>query len=218
MSHMKVKPTRRRLATTVGLGTITLVIGLGGLSGLSGCGTPTAGAAAVVGDQRISESSLNEEVQTILALQGLPSTDSSNELITNTLDQMITEILVNELANREKIEVTQGEIDNLRLQYVTQAGGTQAFEEQIGQQGIAIEAVDSIIRVNIQVSKLGDVLAPDADPEAKSAAVFVATSELSSEIGTQVSSRFGTWDPVNLTVGPSENSLSEPQGIDLGTE
>ena len=212
MSHTFVKPTRHRLTAIVGIGVIAVAIGL------SGCSTPTAGAAAVVGDQRISESTLNAEVQSVLALQGLPSTDSSNELISSTLDQMITGILVNELASREKIEVTQGEIDNLRLQYVTQAGGSDAFEAQIGQQGIAIDDVDSIIRVNIQVSKLGDVLAPNAEPDAKSAAVFVAISELSSELGTEVSPRFGTWDPENLTVGPNTNSLSEPQSIDLGSE
>lgn len=212
MSYMFVKPTRHRLTAIVGIGVIAVAIGL------SGCSTPTAGAAAVVGDQRISESTLNAEVQSVLALQGLPSTDSTNELISSTLDQMITGILVNELASREKIEVTQGEIDNLRLQYITQAGGSEAFEAQIGQQGIAIEDVDSIIRVNIQVSKLGDVLAPNAEPDAKSAAVFVAISELSSELGTEVSPRFGTWDPENLTVGPNTNSLSEPQSIDLGSE
>lgn len=212
MSYMFVKPTRHRLAAIIGIGVIAAAIGL------SGCSTPTAGAAAVVGDQRISEATLNSEVQAVLSLQGLPSTDSSNELITSTLDQMITSILVDELASREKVEVTQGEIDDLRLQYIAQAGGTEAFETQIGQQGIAIADVDSIIRVNIQVSKLGDVLSPNTEPDAKSAAVFIAISELSSEIGTEVSPRFGTWDPENLTVGPSDNSLSEPQSVDLGSE
>ena len=212
MPHVNVKSNRFRLAAIVGIGVIAATIGL------SGCGTPTAGAAAVVGDQRISEATLNSEVQSVLSLQGLPATDSSNELITSTLNQMITTILVDELASREKIEVTQGEIDDLRLQYIAQAGGVEAFESQIIQQGIAIDDVDSIIRVNIQVSQLGDVLSPNTEPDAKSAAVFLALSELSSEIGTEVSPRFGTWDPENLTVGPSANSLSEPQSVDLGSE
>jgi hypothetical protein len=212
VSHVSVKSNRHRLAAIVGIGVIAATLAL------SGCGTPTAGAAAVVGDQRISEDTLNSEVQAVLSLQGLPATDSSNELITSTLDQMITTILVNELANREKIEVSQGEIDDLRLQYIAQAGGAEAFEAQVNQQGIAIADVDSIIRVNIQVSKLGDVLSPNTEPDAKSGAVFLAISELSSEIGTEVSPRFGTWDPENLTVGPSSNSLSEPQSVDLGSE
>lgn len=212
MSYVNVKPNRHRLVAIVGVGVIAAIIGL------SGCGTPTAGAAAVVGDQRISEDALNSEVQSVLSLQGLPATDSSNELITSTLNQMITSILIDELASREKVEVTQGEIDDLRLQYIAQAGGDEEFEAQIGQQGISIADVDSIIRVNIQVSKLGDVLSPNGEPDAQSGAVFIAISELSSEIGTEVSPRFGTWDSENLTVGPSANSLSEPQSVDLGSE
>lgn len=212
MSYVNVKPNRHRLVAIVGVGVIAAIIGL------SGCGTPTAGAAAVVGDQRISEDALNSEVQSVLSLQGLPATDSSNELITSTLNQMITSILIDELASREKVEVTQGEIDDLRLQYIAQAGGDEEFEAQIGQQGISIADVDSIIRVNIQVSKLGDALSPNGEPDAQSGAVFIAISELSSEIGTEVSPRFGTWDPENLTVGPSANSLSEPQSVDLGSE
>ncbi len=212
MSYVNVKPNRHRLVAIVGVGVIAAIIGL------SGCGTPTAGAAAVVGDQRISEDALNSEVQSVLSLQGLPATDSSNELITSTLNQMITSILIDELASREKVEVTQGEIDDLRLQYIAQAGGDEEFEAQIGQQGISIADVDSIIRVNIQVSKLGDALSPNGEPDAQSGAVFIAISELSSEIGTEVSPRFGTWDSENLTVGPSANSLSEPQSVDLGSE
>ncbi len=212
MSLMNVKSARHHLAVIAGIGVITATFSL------SGCSTPIVGAAAVVGDQRISESTLNTEVQAVLALQGLSATDSSNELITSTLGQMITAILVGKLADRDKIEVTQGEIDDLRLQYIAQAGSQEAFDAQIGQQGIAIEDVDPIIRVNIQISKLGDILAPEGAPDVKSAAVFAAVAELSTELGTQVSPRFGTWNPENLSVGPVVNSLSEPQSVDLGPE
>lgn len=212
MSLMNTKSTRQRLAVIAGIGLISASLGL------SGCSSQTAGAAAVVGDQRISESELDTEVQDALTLQGLSSADSSNALITSTLDQLITGILVDELADREKIKVTQGETDDLRLQYVAQAGGQEAFEASIGEQGISIDEVDSIIRVNLQVAKLGDVLSPQGDTDAKSAAVFVAISELSSELGTEVAPRFGTWDPENLSVGPVANSLSEPQSVDLGSE
>ncbi len=140
MPHMYAKTINSRLAAAAGIGLLAATFGL------SGCGTPTAGSAAVVGDQRISESELNSEVEAVLALQGLPATDSSNELITSTLDEMITAILVEELASREKVEVTQGEIDDLRLQYIAQAGGQEAFEDQIGGQGIAFSEVDSIIQ------------------------------------------------------------------------
>ena len=88
MSLMNAKPTRQRFTVIAGIGLLSISLGL------SGCSSQTAGAAAVVGDQRISESQLDTEVQDVLALQGLSSTDSSNELITSTLDQLITGILV----------------------------------------------------------------------------------------------------------------------------
>jgi hypothetical protein len=212
VSLMNAKPTRQRLAVIAGIGLLSISLGL------SGCSSQTAGAAAVVGDQRISESELDTEVQDTLDLQGLSSMDSSNELIVSTLNQLITGILVNELSDREKITVAQGEIDDLRLQYVAQAGGQEAFEASIGEQGISPGEVDSIISVNLQVAKLGDILSPSGDADAKSAEVFIAISELSSELGTEVAPRFGTWDPENLSVGPSANSLSEPQSVDLGSE
>ena len=212
MLLMNAKSTRHRLAVIAGIGLLSISLGL------SGCSSQTAGAAAVVGEQRISESELDTEVQDTLDLQGLSSTDSSNELIVNTLNQLITGILVNELSDREKITVAQGEIDDLRLQYVAQAGGQEAFEASIGEQGISIGEVDSIISVNLQVAKLGDVLSPSGDADAKSAEVFIAISELSLELGTEVAPRFGTWDPENLSVGPAANSLSEPQSVDLGSE
>ena len=212
MSIMNAKSSRQRLAVIAGIGLISVSLGL------SGCSSQTAGAAAVVGDQRISESELDTKVQDILDLQGLSSTDSSNELIVNTLNQLITGILVNELSDREQIAVAQGEIDNLRLQYVAQAGGQEAFEASIGEQGISMGEVDSIISVNLQVAKLGDVLSPSGDADAKSAEGFIAISELSSELRTEVAPRFGTWDPENLSVGPAANSLSKPQSVDLGSE
>lgn len=212
MPHMYAKNINPRLAAAAGIGLLAVTLGL------SGCGTPTAGSAAVVGDQRISESELNSEVEAVLALQGLPATDSSNELITSTLDEMITAILVEELASREKVEVTQGEIDDLRLQYIAQAGGQEAFEDQIGGQGIPFSEVDSIIQINIQVAKLGDALEPQGTPDERSAAVFIAVANLSTELGTEVSPRFGTWDPESLSVGPTSDTVSEPQSIDLGSE
>ena len=46
--------------------------------------------------------------------------------------------------------------------------------------------------------------------------MFVAVSELSVELDTEVAPRFGTWDAENLTIGPVTNSVSEPLSVELG--
>ena len=102
-------------------GVAIAVLGLGALS-LTGCGANQAGAAALLGDERISESELNEQVQALLTAQGLPAQDSSAELITQTLDRLITTNLVHQLAEREGVAIDQGEVDAIRLQYLAQAG------------------------------------------------------------------------------------------------
>jgi hypothetical protein len=177
------------------------VLGLGALS-LTGCGANQAGAAALLGDQRISESELNAQVQGLLAAQGLPAQDSSAEIITVTLDRLITTNLVNQLAEREGVAIDQGEVDAIRLQYLAQAGGQAELENLLLQQGVLPNQIDSVITLNLQVTKLGQV--------------FVAVSELSRELDTEVAPRFGTWDAENLTIGPVTNSVSEPLSVDLG--
>jgi hypothetical protein len=186
------------------------------LLALTGCGANQAGAAAVLGDQRISESQLNDQVQALLSAQGLTAEDASSELVTNTLDRMITSNLVEQLADREGIVVGQGEIDVIRLQYVAQAGGQAELDALLLQQGVLAADVDKVIKLNLQVSKIGEKLAPGVEPEVQGGAVFIAASELSVELGTEVAPRFGTWDPENLTIGPVANNVSAPIGVDLG--
>jgi hypothetical protein len=183
---------------------------------LTGCGANQAGAAAVLGDQRISENELNEQVQAILSAQGLTAQDSSADLVTNTLDRMITSNLVQQLAAREGIVIGQGEIDVIRLQYVAQAGGQAELDTLLLQQGVLAENVDNIIKLNLQVAKLGEKLVPGVAADVQGGAVFVAASELSVELGTEVAPRFGTWDPENLTIGPVTNNVSAPLVVELG--
>ena len=185
---------------------------------LTGCAASQAGAAALIGEQRITESELNEQVQGVLAAQGLPTQDSSAELVTQTLDRLITTNLVNQLADREGIVVDQGEVDAIRLQYLAQAGGQAELENLLLQQGVLPADIDSVITLNVQVSKLGQELAPGAEPDIQGGAVFVAASELSVELNTEVAPRYGTWDPENLTIGPVANTVSEPLSVELGQE
>jgi hypothetical protein len=196
-------------------GVAIAVLGLGALS-LTGCGANQAGAAALLGDERISESELNEQVQALLTAQGLPAQDSSAELITQTLDRLITTNLVHQLAEREGVAIDQGEVDAIRLQYLAQAGGEAELENLLLQQGVLPSQIDSVITLNLQVSKLGQELAPDQEPDVQGGAVFVAVSELSVELDTEVAPRFGTWDAEKLTIGPVANSVSEPLSVELG--
>lgn len=196
-----------------GLAASTLIV-----VALTGCATNEAGAAAVIGDQRITESELNAEVQKRLVAQGQTPQDSTLELNASTLSTMIIYSLLDEIAVRESITATQGEIDSARLAREAAAGGAEQYAEVMSASGIMPEDLDNIIRLGIIFGKIGEALAPGAPEETKTQAIGMAVSELSVELGTEVAPRFGTWDPQSLSVGPVANTVSEPLGIELGQE
>ena len=180
------------------------------VAALSGCGSASPGAAAVVGDDRISESELTEKVEQVLRAQGRPVDSASEALVVTTLDRMITTSLVEQLAEQQGVEVTQGELDATLANYAEATGGQEAFEELLIQQDLAPESIEDLFRVNILAQKLGMELDPMGSPEAQSSAVLTAVAEFSEEVGTSVSPRYGTWDGATLTLGAIANDLSIP--------
>ena len=176
----------------------------------TGCGSAVPGAAAVVGDERISERELGERVEQVLRAQGRPVDSASEALVVTTLDRMITTSLVEQLADREGVEVTQGELDATVASYVEASGGREAFEELLLQQDLAPEGIEDLFMVNILAQKIGVVLDPAGSQESQTLAVLNAVSAFSADIGTRVSPRYGTWDPSELTIGAVANDLSIP--------
>ena len=176
----------------------------------SGCGSVAPGAAAIVGDDRISESDLTEQVQAVLRAQGRPVDSSAESIVDTTINQLVTASLVEQFAEREGIEVTQGEIDATVASVVAASGGEEALEQSLLQQDLAPDQLESLLRVNLLVQKIGQALDPAGTPESQSSAVFLAIVAFSDEVGTQVNPRYGTWDAMNLAVGPAADDLSIP--------
>lgn len=177
---------------------------------MSGCSTAAPGAAAVVGSDRISERELTEKVEQVLRAQGRPVDSASEALVVTTLDRLITTSLVEQFAEQEGVSVTQGELDATVAGFVEATGGQQAFDDVLLQQDVAPESAPELIRVNLLAQKLGAALDPTGGPEAQSAAVLIAVSDFSEDVGTSVSPRYGVWDPINLSVGAMPNDLSVP--------
>jgi hypothetical protein len=180
---------------------------------LSACGNAPAGAAATLGDTRISEQELTAQVEEILQAKGQPADSEDASLVQQTLGRMITTQLVDTLAQREGVEVTQGQIDEEFANYAAQVGGEQALEELFLAENVAPSQLESIIRLQIQAQLVGLALAPEGSADEQGAAVFEAAALLSDELDTTVSPRFGTWDPNTLSLGPTPDDLAAPPAL-----
>jgi hypothetical protein len=180
---------------------------------LTACGGQQAGAAATLGDTRISEQTLSAEVQAVLAAKGQPVTSVDESLPSEMLSRLITIELVDEIATREGIVVTQGQIDEQLANYEGQAGDRAAVERLFIEQGVAPSQIESIIRLQTQAQAIGIALAPNGSAEDQGQAVVDAVVALSEELDTTVSPRFGTWDATTISVGPTPDDLSAPPAL-----
>jgi len=180
---------------------------------LSACGSAPAGAAATIGDSRISDADLTAQVEEILEAKGQPADSPDAGLVQQTLGRMITVRLLDTLAAREGVEVTQGQIDEEYANYSAQVGGDDALRELFLQENVAPSQLESIIRLQIQAQLVGLALAPEGSAEEQGTAVFEAASLLSEELDTTIAPRFGTWDPATLSLGPTPEDLAAPPAL-----
>ncbi len=193
---------QRVIATAVIAGTVVASMTL------TGCGASTSGAAAVVGDTRISEQTLTSTVQEVLVAQQKSPNTSDAALTSAVLGRLVTSELVDQLAAEAGVTVTQGAIDSTLQGYVQQAGGEAAVQDILLQRNVAPSQIEAFVRTNVLAQLLGQALAPQAGIEGQSDAVVAAIIETSLVVGTEVSPRFGTWEPTKLTIGPVPNDLS----------
>ena len=175
---------------------------------LTGCGTTQAGAAATIGDTRITETLLTSEVQAVLAAKGQPVDTQDASLVSQVLGRMITIELVDRLSAAEGVEITQGQVDEVIANYTGQVGSMEQVEEVFLQENVAPSQIESLIRLQAQAQALGIKLNPSGSAEEQGTAVFEAASLLSVELDTTVSPRYGTWDAPTLSLGSVPNDLS----------
>ncbi|MFZ1854639.1 MAG: SurA N-terminal domain-containing protein [Candidatus Nanopelagicales bacterium] len=190
---------------------IRFVTGLAGLAvlgtAIAGCGPNLAGAAAVVGSTRITDQALTQQSDLVTSTLGIEPSAQVNVVL---LQRLITQELVAQLAAREGVTVSQGEVESFLQKQYQQAGGQAALEQALLQSGIPSDQIQEAARTTLLVQKLGEKLAPGQDSQAQQGAVGIAIIALSKQEGTQVSPRFGSWDGKTLEVTAPPNDLSKP--------
>lgn len=183
------------------------------VTALSACSPQTAGSAATVGDTRITEQQLAAEVAAIQEAKGQDVTASDPAVVQQTLGRLVTKQLIDDLVAKEGLVITQGQLDEQMANFEGQAGGREALEKLFIEQNVAPSQLESMVRLQVQAQQLGIKLDPSGSAEQQGQAVFAAAAKLSDELGTQVSPRYGTWDPQRLGVGPVANDLSTPPAL-----
>jgi parvulin-like peptidyl-prolyl isomerase len=127
---------------------------------LSGCGAIRAGAAATVGDQRITTSALDALVKRGLADPTAQQTVGNDRagFERTVLSRMIQHLILAKAAQSEGVSVDGGTVDAAFDRFATQLGGTQQLQAAALKAGISARDLRGVIADAALRDALGDKL------------------------------------------------------------
>jgi outer membrane murein-binding lipoprotein Lpp len=172
---------------------------------LTGCGSDAhPGAAAVVGDSRITVAQLESRVNEVRTAQRAASKDeaqyeqviaNTGALTRDTLHGMVLDRVLHRAAKNAGVTVTRKDSQQLRAALEQQAGGPEALETAwLTNYGVAPQRLDGSLRTEIEARKLATALGVDMNTTDGKAAFWKEMSAASKQLDVDLNPRYGTWD------------------------
>lgn len=190
-----------------------------GALALTGCQS-TAGTAAFVGDQRISEQQLQTRVTEGLAQQGVRDAVAQQfggnigQFRRSLLDREIEHVLVTDAVQRTGVKVTDAQVRQL----IDIVGGSATVQARQGMSAETVfrQARDELLVAEIGYTKAGvprpagnDLRTPQAQQSLSAAyqAGQAYVAKLAADVGVRVNPRYGAWSDRTLQVDPVTNPV-----------
>ena len=185
---------------------------------LSGCSQ--VGAAATVGDVKITQAMVQGSVDSILAERAKVDTtqmqlETGESLNRSQLRFHLLSKLLRALGDELKIKVTKAEIDTRRASIIEQVGGATSLPTALVSAGIApgdldtyIEAISFSDKISQALSTAG-VAQDQVGPELQKLVVAKAK-----ELGVTINPRYGKWnaETADIQAADSASSAVTPSG------
>jgi hypothetical protein len=189
-----VSPSRR---------TVAVVFCVVAAASLTACDTDEIGAAAVVGDDRITIGELQDRVRDFTDSISDESEEGTDPAILQQalLDRMIRHRLLEQLARDEGIEVSEADIDTFIEEQVEGPAPDGDITDLLAQSALTDNTLREAVRDVLIQQELVERLGGEE-------AFIEALAEKSEEIGVNVSPRYGTWTDAGLEA--TSGSISEP--------
>jgi hypothetical protein len=185
---------------------------------LTGCSQ--VGAAATVGDTKITQATVQGSIDSILAERAKVDTsqmqlETGESLNRGQLRFHLLSALLLAVGTELKLKVTKAEIDTRRASILDQVGGAAALPNALVNAGIAPADLDTYIEaisISDKISQAlvaGGVTQDQVGTELQKLVVAKAK-----ELGVTVNPRYGKWDPkvADVVASDSASSAVTPSG------
>ena len=199
----------------------TMVLGVAVLTGCSDS-PKLAGSAVVVNGKVIPASAVSERVDKVRAqiqvtdpalITEVPSLIQINQ---RAVDHFVLVSLLDEVVVREGINISDLDVTAYKEEVFAQYAKETIEAQLASQNAVPADDVDGFMYEILVQRALMDKLAPGADRQTRTQALFDYLTELSKELNVELNPRFGKWDPTNLISTPGDETLAVPLPISLG--
>ncbi len=179
---------------------------------LTGCSQ--VGAAATVGDTKITQATVQGSIDAILSERAKVDTtqmqlETGESLNRSQLRFHLLSTLLRELGKELKVTVTKAEIDTRRASILEQVGGAASLPTALVGAGIAPADLDTYIEAISYSDKIGQALVSSGVTEdqigAEMQKLVVAKAK---ELGVSVNPRYGKWDATTADIVEADSASS----------
>ncbi|WP_431962816.1 SurA N-terminal domain-containing protein [Actinacidiphila sp. bgisy160] len=183
---------------------------------LTSCGTPHAGAAAVVGGEQITVEAVQAKVAAVRAAQertpqAAQLIEASSDLQRNVVHRLVQNEVIEQAADDIGVSVTRREVQAARTASEQQAGGKAALEAQLLQTYAMVPAdIEESIRTDLLMQKVAAHYGADVQTPEGQTALIKVLRDTSRKLRIDVNPRYGMWNSDKLDLDATKDPwLSE---------
>ena len=177
---------------------------------LRGCSQ--VGAAATIGETKITQEVVQGSIDAILAERGKidisqMELQTGADLNLSQLRFQVLTVLIREVGKDFKVEASKAEIDTRREGILEQVGGEAGLPKALVGAGIAPQNLDLYLEAVIISGKISDaIVATGVTQEALGAEISRIVAAKAAKLKVEINPRYGKWDPINADVLPVDSA------------
>lgn len=175
---------------------------------LAGCSQ--ANSAATIGESEIALKDLQTQVDLILVERNAVDTsqmqlETGEALTRSQLSYMISNVIIEELAKDQKIEISTSEIESYKAQIFANIGGEANLPSVLVNASIPSTGLEDVLRRDLILRKISErETAAGADETTVNEKIQSLVTDKANALKVTVNPRYGSWDATTLTVVETE--------------
>ena len=166
--------------------------------------------AASVGENEITLEQLQGQVDSILAEREAVDTsqmqlESGAALTRSQLSYLISNLLIDEIAQEQGVEITKANLDAYRLQIIQSIGGEKMLPSVLVNAAVPSAGLETVLRRDLILQRISAAAKEaGADDATANQVIQKLVAEKSAAIKIEINPRYGKWDPDSFSIVPAD--------------